>query len=265
MRSRAFGVILTILACFWLTSAGAAGNNDYTLGPGDVVKMSVYGHTDLTTVARISATGKTTLPLIGELLLGGMTLAEAETRIARELDSRGFVNRPQVTMVIDEYHSQVVAVLGFVNKPGQYPIEGRTTVLDMIARAGGLAQEGNYTVNLIRTEDGKTTLQQLDMERLLARGDGSVNLVLMNDDVVYVPRMDMFYIYGEVQHPGAYRLDKDMTVMQGIALSGGLTAHGSERGISIRRRQGDKFTTSDSKPTTGLEPNDVVFVNSSLF
>lgn len=253
--------------CFaWSWSVTAFAVGDYALGDGDLIKMTVYGHPDLTTVARIGEGGETILPLVGAVKIGGLKLVEAERRVAKLMDERGLINRPQVSMVVEEYRSQLVSVLGMVNKPGQYAIEGRTTLVDMVARAGGVAADAGYTVNLIRTEGGVTKLDRLDLMRLLVEGDATVNATLMNGDVVFVPRMDVFYIYGEVQNPGAYRLDQGMAVMQGIALSGGLTARGSERGLSIRRKRAEGgFDTADAEPTTRLMPNDVVYVKSSLF
>lgn len=252
--------------CAWTWSALVLAASDYALGDGDLIKMTVYGHPDLTTVARIGEGGETILPLIGEVKLGGMKLIEAERRVVKLMEERGLINRPQVSMVVEEYRSQQVSVLGMVNKPGQYAIEGRTTIVDMVARAGGVTTEAGYTVNLIRTERGVTKMERLDLTRLLVDGDSTVNAMLMNGDVIYVPRMDVFYIYGEVQQPGAYRLEPDMAIMQGIALSGGLTARGSERGLSIRRKRPEGgFETSDAEPTTRLMPNDVVYVKSSLF
>lgn len=250
----------------WTLSALAQAASDYALGDGDLIKMTVYGHADLTTVSRIGEGGETILPLIGEVKLGGMKLVEAERRVAKLMEERGLINRPQVSIVVEEYRSQLVSVLGMVNKPGQYAIEGRTTLVDMVARAGGVGSEAGYTVNLIRTERGVTKMERLDLTRLLVEGDATVNAILMNGDVIYVPRMDVFYIYGEVQNPGAYRLEPDMAVMQGIALSGGLTARGSERGLSIRRKHAEGgFENADAEPTTRLMPNDVVYVKSSLF
>lgn len=263
-RNIAYAAVLTFFAWTWTALAQAAG--DYALGDGDLIKMTVYGHADLSTVARIGEGGETILPLIGEVKLGGMKLIEAERRVAKLMEERGLINRPQVSIVVEEYRSQLVSVLGMVNKPGQYAIEGRTTLVDMVARAGGVGSEAGYTVNLIRTEGGVTKMERLDLTRLLVEGDATVNATLINGDVIYVPRMDVFYIYGEVQNPGAYRLEPDMAVMQGIALSGGLTARGSERGLSIRRKRGEGgFENADAEPTTRLMPNDVVYVKPSLF
>jgi polysaccharide export outer membrane protein len=92
------------------------------------------------------------------------------------------------------------------------------------------------------------------------------NFSVRNGDIIFVPRAPLFYIYGEVQRPGAYRLEKDMTVMQALSVGGGLNVRGTERGIRINRHNGDgKVTTIEIRMDDLVRENDVIFVKESLF
>jgi polysaccharide export outer membrane protein len=96
--------------------------------------------------------------------------------------------------------------------------------------------------------------------------DKSKDVILKNGDVVYVPRYPVFYIHGEVQRPGQYRLERDMTVMQALAVGGGLTIRGTQRGMQLSRKEGDgKTVTREAQPMEAVRTDDVIFVKESLF
>src|SRR4051812_3250203 len=111
--------LLVLLAGWFAPHAGAAGD-DYRLGPGDVLKISAFGYPDLTSDNRISQSGNITFPLIGQLTVSGLTTRETETLIATRLAAGGFIQKAQVSVLVIEYQSQRVAVMGQVARPGQY-------------------------------------------------------------------------------------------------------------------------------------------------
>lgn len=245
--------------------AGLAMAQDYKLGVGDVIKVTVYQQPELTTTGRINAAGMITMPLLGPLKLAGLDLSQAEARVMRALKDGGLVVNPQVVIGVEEVNSQQVAVLGMVNNPGKYPLADRTSLVDVLASAGGIAKEAGERAVVIRQQGGSKKVIDVDLGAvLLGANDGNIELVA--GDTVSVPRMDVFYIYGEVNRPGSYRLERGMTVVQALAVGGGLTSKASQRGISVKRRKADGAINEVSVDLdSNLLPNDVIFIKQSLF
>ena len=251
------------MAAAMLGNASAA---DALLGAGDVVKMSVYNNPDLALETRINETGDVTFPLIGQVRIAGLSTAAAEKKVADMLDSGGFVKKPQVNILVTVLTSQQVSVLGQVNRPGRYPLEGKRSVLDLLALAGGISVDGGDTVSLIHNQDGQTTKQVIDVVGMVRSGQMEQDITLAPNDVLFVERAPRFYIYGEVQRPGPFRLERSMTVVQALSAGGGLTPRGTERGMVIKRRDANgKLETIKANHDDLLQNDDVVYVSESLF
>lgn len=248
-------------------SAMAQQGSGYILGPGDVVKITVFQNPDMTTEARISEEGKITFPLIGQVEIGGVTPAAAEARIAGRLNAGGFVLNPQVNMVVGQFRSRMVSVLGQVGKPGRYPIEERSaTVADMLATAGGVLPTGGDEVIVVRKKGDSEERLVVDLDADLLAGGPGPKVELENDDTLYIPRAPMFYIYGEVQKPGQYRVERGITVMQAISAGGGLTIRGTDKRVRISRTEADgTIKEMDAKLSDLVRRNDVIYVKESLF
>lgn len=246
--------------------APAQAAADYRLGPGDVVKVTVYNNPDLTTEAEISRSGRISFPLIGEAAIGGLTRSEAEKAIAASLGAGGFVPDAHVNLLVSNYRSQQISVMGEVHRPGKYPINQTVSITDLLAAAGGITPKGSSVITIIRKDQqGGSKRYQLDVKAVFS-GDMSKNVLLGNDDIVYVPPVSVFYIYGEVRQPGAYPLVPDMTVRQALSVGGGLTVRGTERGIRVERRdQNGKTRTIRTQLTDKLRENDVLYVPESWF
>jgi polysaccharide export outer membrane protein len=241
---------------------------EYTLGPGDIVRITVYNSPDLTTEAEVSQNGTIGFPLVGSVKIGGLTRAQAEKTIASRLAKGGFVSKPHVNMLVTQYRSRQVSVIGEVHKPGKFPANQIATLTDAIAMAGGITPKGSYMVTVIRKEQGKTAQYAVNFKNLLDGADGGTNrnIPILSDDVVYVPPAPVFYIYGEVRTPGAYPLQPDMTVRQALSLGGGLTVRGSERGIQIDRKgQNGQVITRRARLTDRVQPDDVLQVPEGWF
>ena len=239
----------------------------YPLGIGDVVRVVVFQQPDMTTETRVSEAGTITVPLLGPVPVGGVTARRAEDRIGMLLKSRGFVRAPQITVTVLQFRSRQVSVLGLVSRPGRYALEeGRYRLSDVLALAGGALPDGADAVTLVRVVDGKSQRFEVDLPALFRSGDFSKNPEILAGDSIYVPRAPLFYIYGEVNRPGAFRLDKDMTVMQALSMGGGLTLRGTEKNLQIRRRDAaGHYTTSKGSLTDPVQVDDVIFVKESLF
>lgn len=255
-----------LMAFLTTMTMGAAMAADLPLGPGDVLKVSVYGSPDLTLEARVSESGNISYPLIGQVPVAGLSAAAAEKKIASLLEAGNFVKKPQVNVSVTAVQSRQVSVLGQVNRPGRYPIEGKRSLIDLLAMAGGINSEGGDRLSLIRTRDGKTTREEIDVIEMVRNGQLDKDYVLSGNDVLYVERAPKFYIYGEVQRPGAFRLERGMTVVQALSAGGGLSMRGTERGLVIKRRDAEgKIRLIDAKQDDVLQVDDVVFVKESWF
>ncbi|NML17529.1 polysaccharide export protein EpsE [Azohydromonas caseinilytica] len=249
--------------------SSAANVADYRLGPGDGIKISVFQNPDLALETRITDTGMVTYPLIGAVKIGGLTVPQAEQRIANALSSGNFVKQPQVSILIMQVRGNQAAVLGHVNRPGRYPLElAQMRLTDLLAVAGGVAESGSDVVTLVGVRDGRPFKTQISLSDALAAGqlDSAFDTRVQDGDVVYVDRAPTAYIYGEVQRPGPLRVERGMTLLQGLAAGGGLTARGTDRGLKVHRKASDGHVEvlqpSMSEP---LRDGDVVYVRESIF
>jgi polysaccharide export outer membrane protein len=247
-------------------AAKAPQDNEYRLGPGDLVKITVYNNPDLATETEISSGGKISFPLIGEVAIGGMTRSQAEKAISASLGKGGFIPNAHVNLLVGQYRSQQVSVMGEVNKPGNYPINKPTSVAEVIAMAGGIGPKGSKVITIIQKDaNGRAVEQEFDMKRLLPGGDAA-HLRLGYDDIVVVPPLPVFYIYGEVRQPGSYPIAPEMTVRQALSVGGGLTIRGTERGIQMERKGKDgRLYTRRAQLTEKVQANDVLHVPEGWF
>lgn len=270
-RVRRWAAACAALLMAWLLCAPEASaqlqKQEYQLGAGDVVKITIFQNPDLTTETRIGETGSITFPLIGDVKVGGQTTAAAEKLIAQRLRDGGFVQQAQVNLIVLQFKGVQVSVLGQVNKPGRYPVEGAVhKVTDMLALAGGVTTLGSDTITLVTSRSGREERIEIDLPGMFNAGDLRKDITVSNGDLIFVPRAPVFYIYGEAQRPGQVRLERDMTVMQGLAAGGGPTARGTERGIRLHRRdKSGKLEILKPKVTDLLLPDDVIYVQESLF
>jgi polysaccharide export outer membrane protein len=236
------------------------------VGPGDTVRINVFRNPDLLTEARVSDAGTIPFPLIGEVKVSGLTPQQIGSRIAQALSRGKFVVNPEVQVSIAAVSSRQVSVLGNVAKPGRYPIDSvNRRVTDFIAAAGGMAATGADTVTVVQTRNGQETKTDVDLEQMFRNGQLSANMELAPGDTIYVHRAPMIYVGGEVNKAGAYRLEPHMTVMQAIALGGGINPRGTERGVQIHRKNGSGVQKIGARMTDEVRADDVIYVRESLF
>ena len=248
-------------------SSTAPATNEYKIGSGDVVRISVYQNPDLTLETRITEAGIVTYPLLGTIRLGGLGVTAAEKLIGDGLRNGNFVKQPQVTIVVLQVRGNQASVLGQVNRPGRFPIEvADMRLTDLLATAGGTSVNGSDQVVLSGTRNGAPYRLEVDLPTLFGPGGRDKDVLIQNGDTIWVNRQPLIFIYGEVQRPGAVRLERDMTVMQALATGGGLNLRGTERGIRVHRKGTDgKVQVLQPKMDDTLLEGDVVFVQESLF
>jgi polysaccharide biosynthesis/export protein len=262
-------LLILISTLFTMISVGPAMAGEVkegVLSPGDALKIFIYGHPDMTTESKVSETGYITFPLLGEILVDGLTPSAAERKIAKLLESRDILRKPQVNIVTASLQSQMVSVLGNVRNQGRYPIEGKRSLTDILAMAGGVLPDGGELVTLIRSDGNKFIKEVIDVIEMTRSGDLSRNLNVRSEDLIFVERAPKFYIYGEVQRAGAYRLERNMTVIQALSVGGGLTPRGTERGLRIQRRDAEGNLQILAVGSSDLvQPDDVIYIKESLF
>jgi polysaccharide export outer membrane protein len=250
-----------------------AQSRDYTLAPGDAIRVLVFQNPDLTLDTRVSESGTITYPLIGSVKVGSMSIAEAEGVIASALKSGGFVQQPQVNIVLLQVRGNQVSVLGAVNRPGRFPLENFNTKLsDMLAYAGGINTSignnggGADRVIVVGVRNGAPFRQEIDIPSIFLNNHPQDDIEVAAGDVIFVPAAPQYYIYGEAQRPGSFRIKRNMTIQQAVAEAGGPSLRGTERGMKIYRNNANgELQVIRTKHTDLVQPDDVIFVTESLF
>jgi polysaccharide export outer membrane protein len=240
---------------------------DYALGAGDSIRVLVFQNPDLSMETRLSENGVITYPLIGAVDLSGLSVSAAEAKISNALQSGGFLQKPQITITLMQVRNNQISVLGQVAKPGRFPLDtAGTRVTDMLANAGGVIPSGDDWAILTGTRNGKSFRELIDIPAIFLDGNADKDTVLQGGDTIYVHRAAVFYIYGEAQRSGAYRIERDMTVMQAMAQGGGPTNRGSENRLRLHRKGADGVMQKiDPKLSDAVLPNDVLYIKESIF
>ena len=252
---------------------------EYRIGPKDLLEISVFGADELSRTVRVSEDGKVTLPLLGEVLVDGLTKSEVEKKLGQLLGEK-YVQNPQVTVFIREYQSKRVSVLGAVEKPGPYQLLGRQTLMQIISEAGGLTRDaGNEIVIIRQLSDGLSTSLRISIDDLFLKGDAKLNVPMEAGDIVTVPvdKPVVVYVFGQVKNPGALQVKKSNipTLLQAIAQAGGFTDRASKGGVIIKRKD-ETGTEKEIKVNVRsilknkvkdvqLLENDTIYVPESLF
>jgi polysaccharide export outer membrane protein len=227
----------------------------------------VFKNPDLSVDVRVSESGSISYPLIGSVSVSGLTLPAAEKKIAQMLRDGGFVVNPQVNILLTQAFGNLVSVIGEVNTAGRYSLDAAGGHLSgMLAAAGGVAQTGGDFVIVTGTRNGKTFRREVDIVKMSLSGSPADDIELVGGDTLYVNRAPMFYIYGQVQKPGQFRLERGMTVMQALASGGGVTGKGTQRGIVRHRRDASGKVKEDGvNLDDDVQDKDVIYVKESLF
>lgn len=246
---------------------------NYTLGPGDEIRISVFQNPDLTLDTRVNESGTISYPLIGSVEVGDKPISAAEKAIATALKEGGFVQQPQVSIMLTRIRGNQVSVLGEVNRPGRYPIETfNTRVSEMLANAGGIISGvgpnggGDDKVVLVGYRNGERIRKEIDVDEMFTADGTSEDITVAAGDILYVPPAPLYYIYGETQKPGSFRIRDGMSIQQALAEAGGTTIRGTERGLKVYRKNDDgQVVAIRTNPNDPVQPGDVIYVSESLF
>lgn len=258
--------------------ASAAGGGDYEVGPGDVLAIDVFGNEDLSRVPTVQTNGSIAFPLLGEVQVAGLTVGEVQRKI-RNLLAKDYLVDPQVEVKVKEYQSQFVSVVGEVNSPGRKPIRGRMRLVDALLEAGGFRATSSGEVLITRTDgafdDGKKSIGVRISGSATLQDQINLELALRNGDIITALPKSFVTVDGEVNRPGRYAIEADLTVTGAVSLAGGLTRFGSSD-VKVRRTDpvdgkvsiievDIKDVRNGKKPDVPLLPNDVVSIARRVF
>ena len=236
------------------------------LGAGDSVTIQIFGEPEATPVY-VGDDGTINVPYVGKIPVAGISPVEAASRAAKALKEGGYFVDPHVTVLVTQPRSQLVSVVGEVQAPGRYPITPRTTVVDLLAQAGGVKESASDTGYVLRSDDaGHINRYPINLDVATDAQGASPAWTWAGGDSLVVPRAEHFSIQGEVTTPGRYRIDPGMTVLQAIARAGGITERGSEHRIQVKRAgKPGQYQTIHAKPGDLVKPDDIILVKESIF
>jgi polysaccharide export outer membrane protein len=266
-------------------SLAAVEEMDYSMGPEDIVKISVLGHDDLTQTIVVQSDGTFIFPLVGRVKAGDLTPKELERKITTLL-AQGFVRNPQVTVSVQEYRSKTVFVVGEVSRPGSYPLSGRMTVLELLSKAGPTSAAGVEVV-IVRPKvavqgplippdlsgtpgaENADAARQADLIRVNIRdiqmGQLDKNVLVRPNDTLFVTQAARIFVTGEVRTPGAITFWPGVTVRKAINTAGGFSADAAAGRLRVVREVDGKPKEMKIGLDDPVQPGDTIIVKAKMF
>lgn len=249
-------------------SATASTRESLRVAPGDLLHVVVLRESDLERRVRVRDSGAISLPLIGDVQIAGMSTSEAAAQIAQKYLDAQILKHPDVSVFVEEYATQQVAVLGQVVKPGSFSLAAPRSLIDVLAMAGGLTDIADRHIAIERADGAKTA------EVFLSNGAEDAldaNVQIYPGDRILVPRAGIIYVLGDVGRPGGYVMQNEsrMTVLQAIAMAAGANRTASESHVRLVRNKNGEIEEHEIPlkdiergiiPDLLLQPNDVLYV-----
>ncbi len=241
------------------TTTAANVPDDYQIGVQDVIRVRVFGEPDASRdEATVDNDGTIDMPYIGRVKVAGETGRGVEKEI-RERLNKILVN-PQVSVEILKYRSKKISVQGFVNSPGEYPLEGNVSVTTAIARAGSFQiNAGSYV--LISRQGANGKMDQFKVQRREIESGQAQFTFLKDGDTVLVPKAETVSVYGQVRSQGTVTWEDGLTIERALSLAGGAT----ERDGRIDIERNGKRATKGAKKTDIVQANDTIRVTTRIF
>ena len=233
----------------------------YEVGPGDVLKVTVYGTNAYDTQVQVSADGVIPINELGEVAVGGLSPAQIASKLASEFRRNRILVDPVVNVFIEEYRSQKVSVLGSVARPGEYILDRTGLKLtDLLARSGAILGQGG---GIVRVTNAAGLQSDLPAIKVMS---GELDRAAQPNDTIIVTEAATFYILGEVQRPGSYPIEPGLTMERAVALAGGLTPRGARNKLRVTRKAKDgQETTAKADREDEVLPNDLIRIGSRIF
>lgn len=254
--------IVFVILSFVVVSLAEA--DEYKIGIGDVLRITVYDNQDLDTTARVGGDGTIQVSLLGSIKAVGLSVGQLAKKIEKNF-ANGYLVNPQVTVFMEEFKSSKVTILGKVQQPGLYELSGNISLLELISRAGGLADDAGSSAT-IKKKGKKEPVASIDLELLVERGDLSKNILIEDGDTIFISKAGTCYVTGEVEHPDSYPIEKGATVLKMITKAGGFTGIAAQKSVKIIRIVNGKKKIYDGIDlSTKVMNDDIILVPESFF
>lgn len=240
---------------------------EYTVGEGDVLNINVYENPDLATTVRVSSNSTIRVPLLGEITVKDMSVSQVAAKIER-LFADGYLVNPQVDVFISEHRSKQAHIYGEIRSPGPMELRGQITFLEFISKAGGLTKDAGRTASITRVSEtnGETQEITIDLEKLIRKGDKTLNIKIQDNDSIYISKAKTYYVSGEVKKPDSYKFEPDLTVIKAITVAGGFSKIAAKNKVKIIRSiDGKEHVFQNVKMDDPVLPDDVIVVPESFF
>lgn len=254
-------------------------SEEYVIGSDDLLAIEVWKEDSLTKDFTVGQDGNVILPYLNEVKVVGLTTQAAAELIANRLKNEGFLVNPVVAVSVKEYHSQRIMVFGPVKKPGTHYLKGKTTVLDFLSQISYPEGKGGKMVILRKEPTGEENTLNVDLHALILSGDLSQNVEILGGDKIIISRIvssgQQIYVLGEVNIPGPYAVEKDMSVLEVLRMAGGFTDFANKNRVKIIREADgkkknifvnlNKIAKGDKTEDIILQPSDVLVALKSWF
>jgi polysaccharide export outer membrane protein len=245
-----------------------AVNESLRIEPGDLIHVTVLREPELDQRVRVRDSGEISLPMIGAIQIRGLNSAAAAIAIAQRYRDGQFLKRPDVSVFVDEYGTQQVAILGQVTKPGSFALAAPRSLIDVLAMAGGLTEVADRHITVERADRSQAA------EIFLSNNSDDAmeaNAMIYPGDRILVPRAGVIYVLGDVGRAGGYIMQNEsrMTVLQAIAMASGANRTASAAHVHLVRNRDGAFEEQEISlkemergeiPDMLLQPNDVLYV-----
>jgi polysaccharide biosynthesis/export protein len=258
----------------------------YILGPNDeIIILALDAEEIANKPIRVTTSGDINLPLVGRIHVAGMTLEDLEKELTERL--KVYLKQPQVAINVVQFKSQPVSVFGAVGSPGVVQLEGRKTLFEVLAQAGGVRQDAGNRIKVTRRTEwgpiplasaktnGEFSIAEVNIKSIQEATRPEDNIQILPNDVITVPRAEVVYVMGEVRQPGGFALnDRDsISLLEVLARAQGLGVTAARKSAKIIRPVPDsnriEIPVNLSDVLSGkakdvmLKPNDILFVPNS--
>jgi len=272
-------ILAATIAVLQAVVLGAQPKNQYIVGPNDVLSITVVDQPQVSGKYIVREDGTFTLPLLGRLQAGGLSVQAVEDDVRDRL-AKGYLKNPQVGVSVDQYRSQQIFIMGEVRQPGSLQFTGSMTIIEALARAGATTERAGNEAVIVRQAEGapppdaaviqraqtsnSSDVVHVDLQKLQA-GNLGQNIQLRSGDTIFVPRAETIFVSGMVRSAGEYTIKQGTTVRQALALAGGVSERGSTRRIQIIRKVNGADATIDADLQDLVRPGDTIVVRERFF
>ena len=257
--------------------AADTDRDDYIIGVQDSVNVTVWENADLTGKFTVQPDGAITLPLVGRVKAAGLSLSGFEMQLTRAL-ADGFLIEPRVAVTLDAHRGRRIFIFGAVSSPGAYALPEGQTLIEALVRAGYATASQVVVVRPKRPSSGPTLPENAgdaevirvnlkELEKDVEQGSLARNIPLQDGDTVFIPRSDptRIFVTGQVRTPGAYSITENTSVLQAVALAGGVTESAAINRLRVMRIVDGKQKTLNVKITDIVQPGDTLVVPERYF